>query len=233
MVNTRPDSRHRSPAASRSAGCAFCLRSASRHRAGSESIRRDLMVLVSPSKRTERHTSTRGAAAASRPSRRRQAPATLPHVLPHLGARTLFVLVGGPHPSRPRPFGWLRPTLTGGLRHHCGQACRREEMTNQSLICGLGKPSRLPDNDRARGCTRPEAAEPCLSVSGRPLRGRAEFTSKRSHWFVPSIAHPSDATFGRTARPERRTSCRPHPPRGQHPPNDHTQDSRRLAAPRY
>jgi hypothetical protein len=35
--------------------------------------------------------------------------------------------------------------LTGGLRHHFGRACRREGMTTQSLICGLGKPSRLPD----------------------------------------------------------------------------------------
>jgi hypothetical protein len=30
------------------------------------------------------------------------------------------------HPSKPKPSGSLRQTLTGGLRHHFGQACRRE-----------------------------------------------------------------------------------------------------------
>jgi hypothetical protein len=33
--------------------------------------------------------------------------------------------------------GCLRQTLTGGLRHHFGRACRREGMTTQNLICGL------------------------------------------------------------------------------------------------
>jgi hypothetical protein len=61
VVNTRPVSRHRSPADNRSAACcARCLHSASMHRSGRASVRRDLLVLVSPPTRTDRHTSTCG-----------------------------------------------------------------------------------------------------------------------------------------------------------------------------
>jgi hypothetical protein len=40
---------------------------------------------------------------------------------------------------------WLYRDGTRGLRHHYGQACRREGMTTQSLTVGLEKLDRLPD----------------------------------------------------------------------------------------
>lgn len=40
---------------------------------------------------------------------------------------------------------WLIETGTLGLRHHYGQARRREGMTTQSLTVGLEKLGRLPD----------------------------------------------------------------------------------------
>ena len=49
--------------------------------------------------------------------------------------------------------------------------------STQSLICGLGKPSRLPDelpdNDRAGRCTGPTSHGHTLSVNGRQQPGRA------------------------------------------------------------
>ena len=57
-------------------------------------------------------------------------------------------------------------------------------MTTQSLICGLGNPSwlpdELPDNDRAGSCTGPDSHGPTASVNGRHQPGRAGFGTKRS-----------------------------------------------------
>src|SRR5690348_15963806 len=61
LVNTRPESCHSSPAASRASAWRLrCSRSAVTALCGKASVRRDFSVLVSPCRRTERHTATCG-----------------------------------------------------------------------------------------------------------------------------------------------------------------------------
>ena len=98
-------------------------------------------------------------------------------------------------PRKAQALRVVRQTLTGGHRHHRGQACGRERMTTQSPTCGLGSSRRENDHNAAGRCTRPNAhgRRPSVIAHHQPGPGRVHTEGSPGTEFSSS-QHPDEST---------------------------------------